>query len=106
MFRSFLRLLTFLIEDFKFLGFTGGFWFLSVPIITLVICAEKSKCEKDKLNAAEDFDDVEDVEELPLHSIEFKVNNTEKWQIGQVLKRMDYNTIDDLIKSLLSEQFN
>lgn len=103
MFRSFLRLLTFLIEDFKFLGFTGGFWFLSVPIITLVICSEKSKCEKDKLNAAEDFDDVE---ELPLHSIEFKVNNTEKWQIGQVLKRMDYNTIDDLIKSLLSEQFN
>ncbi|MDU1114596.1 MAG: hypothetical protein E7J99_12855 [Clostridium butyricum] len=106
MFRSFLRLLTFLIEDFKFLGFTGGFWFLSVPIITLVICAEKSKCEKDKLNAAEDFDDVEDVEELPLHSIEFKVNNTEKWQIGQVLKRMNYATIDDLIKSLLSEQFN
>jgi hypothetical protein len=106
MFRSFLRLLTFLIEDFKFLGFTGGFWFLSVPIITLVICAEKSKCEKDKLNAAEDFDDVEDVEELPLHSIEFKVNNTEKWQIGQVLKRMDYNTIDDLIKSLLNEHFN
>ncbi|MEW9991791.1 hypothetical protein [Clostridium butyricum] len=106
MFRSFLKLLTFLIEDFKFLGFTGGFWFLSVPLITLVICAEKSKCEKDKLNAVEDFDDAEDVEELPLHSIEFKVSNTEKWQMGQVLKRMDYNTIDDLIKSLLSEQFN
>ncbi len=106
MIRSILNLITYLINDFKFLGFYGGFWFLSVPLITLVICAEKSKCEKDKLNAAEDFDDVEDVEELPLHSIEFKVNSTEKWQIGQVLKRMDYNTIDDLIKSLLSEQFN
>lgn len=106
MFRSFLKLLTFLIEDFKFLGFTGGFWFLSVPLIILIVKAEKSKSEKDKLNATEDFDDVEDVEELPLHSIEFKVNNTEKWQIGQVLKRMDYNTIDDLIKSLLSEQFD
>jgi hypothetical protein len=106
MFRSFLRLLTFLIEDFKFLGFTGGFWFLSVPIITLVICAEKSKCEKDKLNAAEDFDDVEDVEELPLHSIEFKVNNTEKWKIGQVLKRMNYENIDDLVKNIIYEQFN
>ncbi|OFS21551.1 hypothetical protein [Clostridium sp. HMSC19A10] len=106
MIRSILGLITYLISDFKFLGFYGGFWFLSVPLITLVICAEKSKSEKDKINAAEDFDDVEDVEELPLHSIEFKVNNTEKWQIGQVLKRMDYNTIDDLIKSLLSEQFN
>ncbi|MDU5720750.1 MAG: hypothetical protein E6Z74_10015 [Clostridium perfringens] len=106
MIRSILGLITYLISDFKFLGFYGGFWFLSVPLITLVICAEKSKCKKDKLNAAEDFYDIEDVEELPLHSIEFKVNNTEKWQIGQVLKRMDYNTIDDLIKSLLNEHFN
>ena len=103
MIRSILGLITYLISDFKFLGFYGGFWFLSVPLITLVICAKKSKCEKDKLNAVEDFGDAEDVEELPLHSIEFKVNNTEKWQIGQVLKRMDYNTIDDLIKSLLSD---
>lgn len=105
MIRSILGLITYLISDFKFLGFYGGFWFLSVPLITLVICAEKSKCKKDKLNASEDFMD-KDIEEFPLHSIEFKVNNTEKWQIGQVLKRMDYNTIDDLIKSLLSEQFN
>ncbi|GEQ22446.1 hypothetical protein CBU02nite_29520 [Clostridium butyricum] len=103
MIRSILNLITYLINDFKFLGFYGGFWFLSVPLITLVICAEKSKCEKDKLNIAEDFNDIDDIEELPLHSIEFKVNNTEKWQIGQVLKRMDYNTIDDLIKSLLSD---
>lgn len=106
MIRSILNLITYLINDFKFLGFYGGFWFLSVPLIALVICAEKNKCEKDKLNAAEDFYEIEDVEELPLHSIEFKVNSTEKWQIGQVLKRMDYNTIDDLIKSLLSEQFD
>lgn len=106
MFRSFLKLLTFLIEDFKFLGFTGGFWFLSVPLIILIVKAEKSKSEKDKINAAEDFIEVEEIEELPLYSMEFKVNSTEKWQIGQVLKRMDYNTIDDLIKSLLSEQFD
>lgn len=106
MIRSILGLITYLTSDFKFLGFYGGFWFLSVPLIALVICAEKSKNGKDKLNAVEDFYDIEDVEELPLHSIEFKVNNTEKWQIGQVLKRMDYNTIDDLIKSLLNEQFD
>lgn len=103
MIRNILNLITYLINDFKFLGFYGGFWFLSVPIITLVICAEKSKCEKDKLNAAEDFDDVEDVEELPLHSIEFKVNNTEKWQIGQVLKRMNYATVDDLVRNVLND---
>lgn len=103
MFRSFLRLLTFLIEDFKFLGFTGGFWFLSVPLIILIVKVEKSKSEKDKINAAEDFDDVEDVEELPLHSIEFKVNNTEKWQIGQVLKRMNYATVDDLVRNVLND---
>ncbi|MEW9990443.1 hypothetical protein [Clostridium butyricum] len=100
MIRSILNLITYLINDFKFLGFYGGFWFLSVPLITLVICAEKSKCEKDKLNAAEDFYDVE---ELPLHSIEFKVNNTEKWQIGQVLKRMNYNTVDDLVRNVLND---
>ncbi|MBS5983574.1 hypothetical protein [Clostridium butyricum] len=103
MIRSILNLITYLINDFKFLGFYGGFWFLSVPFITLVICAEKSKCEKDKLNAAEDFYDIEDVEELPLHSIEFKVNNTEKWQIGQVLKRMNYATVDDLVRNVLND---
>ena len=103
MIRSILNLITYLINDFKFLGFYGGFWFLSVPLITLVICAEKSKCEKDKLNAAEDFNEIEDVEELPLHSIDFKVNNTEKWQIGQVLKRMNYATVDDLVRNVLND---
>ncbi|MDU1231643.1 MAG: hypothetical protein E6980_15910 [Clostridium sp.] len=103
MIRSILNLITYLIKDFKFLGFYGGFWFLSVPLITLVICAEKSKCEKDKLNIAEDFNDIDDIEELPLHSIEFKVNNTEKWQIGQVLKRMNYATVDDLVRNVLND---
>jgi len=103
MIRSILNLITYLINDFKFLGFYGGFWFLSVPLITLVICAEKSKCEKDKLNVAEDFNDIDDIEELPLHSIEFKVNNTEKWQIGQVLKRMNYDTVDDLVRNVLND---
>lgn len=103
MIRSILNLITYLINDFKFLGFYGGFWFLSVPLITLVICAEKIKCEKDKLNIAEDFNDIDDIEELPLHSIEFKVNNTEKWQIGQVLKRMNYATVDDLVRNVLND---
>lgn len=103
MIRSILNLITYMINDFKFLGFYGGFWFLSVPLITLVICAEKSKCEKDKLNVAEDFNDIDDIEELPLHSIEFKVNNTEKWQIGQVLKRMNYATVDDLVRNVLND---
>ncbi|WP_191025598.1 hypothetical protein [Clostridium butyricum] len=103
MIRSILNLITYLINDFKVLGFYGGFWFLSVPLITLVICAEKSKCEKDKLNIAEDFNDIDDIEELPLHSIEFKVNNTEKWQIGQVLKRMNYATVDDLVRNVLND---
>lgn len=104
--RGFLKLITFLIRDFKFLGFYGGFWFLTVPLVILMVYVEKNKSEKDKLNASEDFIDPKDIEELPLYSIEFKVNSAEKWQIGQVLKRMDYNTIDDLIKSLLSEQFD
>lgn len=103
MFRSFLRLLTFLIEDFKFLGFTGGFWFLSVPLIILIVKVEKSKSEKDKINAAEDFIEVEEIEELPLYSMEFKVNTNEKWQIGQVLKRMNYATVDDLVRNVLND---
>ncbi|WP_294405616.1 hypothetical protein [uncultured Clostridium sp.] len=103
MFRSFLKLITFLLEDFKFLGFNGGFWFLTVPLVLLIVQAEKSKIEKDKLNAAEDFISPEEIEELPLFQMEFKVNNNEKWQIGQVLKRMDYNTVDDLIRNVLED---
>lgn len=102
MFRSFLKLITFLIEDFKFLGFSGGFWFLTIPLILLIVQAEKSKSEKDKLNNAEDFIDIEEAEELPLYSFEFKVNNNEKWQIGQVLKRMNYDTVDDLVRNVIN----
>lgn len=103
MFRSFLKLITFLINEFKFLGFTGGFWFLTVPLILLIVQAEKSKSEKDKLNAAEDFMDSEDVEEIPLYSFEFKVNSSEKWQIGQVLKRSEYNSIDELVRTMIHD---
>ena len=102
MFRSALKLITFLLEDFKFLGFHGGFWFLTIPLILLIVQAEKSKSEKDKLNYAGDFMDPEDVEEIPLYSFEFKVNNNEKWQIGQVLKRMNYDTVDDLIRNVIN----
>lgn len=103
MFRSFLKLITFLINDFKFLGFHGGFWFLTVPLIILILKAEKSKSEKDKLNAAEDFISPEDIEELPLFPMEFKVNANEKWQIGQVLKRRNYNSVDDLIRDIIDD---
>lgn len=102
MLRSTLKLITFLLEDFKFLGFNGGFWFLAVPLVLLIVQAEKSKSEKDKLNAAEDFIYPEDIEELPLYSFEFKINNNEKWQISQVLKRMNYDTIDDLVRNVIN----
>ena len=102
MFRNILKFITYLIEDFKFLGFHGGFWFLTIPFIILIVCIEKNKCEKDKLNAAEDFY-MEEVKELPLYPMEFKVNDNEKWQIGQVLKRMNYNSMDDLIKQMIKD---
>ena len=41
-----------------------------------------------------------------MYTFEFKVNNEEKWKIGQVLKRMSYENIDDLVKNIIYEQFN
>ena len=102
MFRSTLKLITFLLEDFKFLGLRGGFWFLTIPLVLLIVQVEKSKSEKYNLNAAEDFISPEDIEELPLYSFEFKINNNEKWQISQVLKRMNYDTVDDLVRNVIN----
>ena len=94
MFRGFLRLITYLIEDFKFLGLRGGFWFITIPLLIFIINIETK--EKDKLNAAEDFAD-----EIPVHSLEFKVNAMEKWQIGQTLKRLQYKSIDDMVQDII-----
>lgn len=96
MFREFLRLITYLIEDFKLLGLYGGFWFITIPLLVLIIHIETK--EKDKLNAAEDF-----TEEIPVHSLEFKINATEKWQIGQVLKRSKYKSIDDMLRDIIRD---
>lgn len=98
MFRYTLRIITFLINDFTFLHFKGGFWFITIPFILFLVYI--SKINKNKINSTEDFIDKE-VEELSLYSIEFKVNKDEKWKIGQVLKRTGYNNIDDLVKDLI-----
>lgn len=96
MFREFLRLITYLIEDFKFLKLRGGFWFITIPLLILIINIETK--EKEKLNSVEDFAD-----EIPVHSLEFKVNATEKWQIGQVLKRSKYKSIDDMVQDIIKD---
>lgn len=57
-------------------------------------------------NNSDDFIDDKEIEELPMYTFEFKVNNEEKWKIGQVLKRMSYENIDDLVKNIIYEQFN
>ena len=96
------------LDGWTFLGLKGGFWLLVVPFIALIIFAEwcRDDKEKGKLNDLEDFIEPIEIEELPIYTFEFKVNQEEKWKIGQVLKRMDYDNIDDLVKNIIYEQFN
>ena len=56
-----------------------------------------------QFNDIDDFIDDKEIEELPIYTFEFKINNEEKWTIGQVLKRMNYENIDDLIKNMIYE---
>ena len=96
------------LDGWTFLELKGGFWLLVVPIAAFIVFVEYYKKNKSKgrLNDLEDFIDPGEIEELPLYTFEFKVNSEEKWKIGQVLKRMEYKNIDDLIKNIIYEKFN
>ena len=88
------------LDGWTFLHLKGGFWLLVVPLVALIIFAEY--CKKDnstgRLNDISDFIDSVEIEELPIYTFE--------WKIGQVLKRMEYENIDDLVKNIIYEQFN
>lgn len=90
---------------YSFLGLNGGFWFIALPIGVIWISSYFYLKEKDKncLNALEDFGVLDDMEEPELYRMEFKVSKEEKWKIGQVLKRAEYSTVDELVKSSLYE---
>lgn len=94
-----------ILNEWTFLGLKGGFWILVVPLVSLITFAEWCKKDKSKgkLNDIDDFIGAKEIEKLPIYTFEFKVNNEEKWQIGQVLKRMNYENIDDLIKNMIYE---
>lgn len=94
-----------ILDGWTFLGLKGGFWILVVPLVGLIIFAEWCKKDKSKgkLNDIDDFIDDKKIEELPMYTFEFKVNNEEKWKIGQVLKRMNYATVDDLVRNVLND---
>lgn len=94
-----------ILDGWTFLGLKGGFWILVVPLVGLIIFAEWCKKDKSKgkLNDIDDFIGAKEIEKLPIYTFEFKINNEEKWKIGQVLKRMNYENIDDLIKNMIYE---
>lgn len=90
---------------YTFLGLNGGFWFIALPLSAIWISSHFYLKERDEntLRTLEDFGVIEGVEETELCRIEFKINKEEKWKIGQVLKRAECNTVDELVKSSLYE---
>jgi len=92
-------------NNWSLLGLNSGFWLFGLPLVAVWVASElyaKDK-EKNSLNELEDFIDTEDIEELELYTMEFKVSKEEKWKIGQVLKRAEYNTVDELVRNSLYE---
>lgn len=88
-----------------FLGLNGGFWFIALPIGVIWISSYLYLKEKEKntLRTLEDFGVLEDFDESELYRMEFKINKEEKWKIGQVLKRAEYDNVDELVRSTLYE---
>lgn len=89
----------------EFLGLNGGFWLIGLPLLLICLCSHFYLKERDKnmLNTLEDFGVIEDLEELELYRMEFKISKEEKWKIGQVLKRSKYENVDELIRKTLYE---
>jgi hypothetical protein len=92
-------------NSWSLLGLNGGFWFIGIPIIIMWISSDWYIKVRDKncINTLEDFGDLGDIDELELHRMEFKVSKEEKWKIGQVLKRAEYKTVDELVRNSLYE---
>ena len=92
-------------NNWSFLGLNSGFWLFGLPLAAVWIASElyaKDK-EKNSLNELEDFLEYKDIVELELYPLEFKVSKEEKWKIGQVLKRAEYKTVDELVRNSLHE---
>ena len=91
--------------SWTFLGLNAGFWIIGLPLVVIWVLSDIYAKDKYKntLNELEDFLNYEDIDELELYPIEFKINREEKWKIGQVLKREEYNSIDQLIRNSLHE---
>lgn len=92
-------------NNWSFLGLNSGFWLFGFPLIVLWVLSDLYAKDKEEnyLNELEDFIDIEDIEELELYPLEFKVTKEERWKIGQVMKRGNFDSIDELIKSSLYE---
>lgn len=90
---------------YSFLGLNGGFWFIALPLSAIWISSHFYLKERDKktLRTLEDFGVIEDIEEADLCRMEFKISKEEKWKIGQVLKRAEYRTVDELVRISLYE---
>jgi len=94
-----------LFTGWSFLHLNGGFWFIGLPLMFIWISSDWYIKVRDKncLNTLEDFGALIDSEESELYRMEFKVNKDEKCKIGQVLKRAEYNSVDELIRNSLYE---
>ena len=92
-------------NNWSFLGLNSGFWLFGLPLFALWVASElyaKDK-EENSLNELEDFIEAEDIEELELYTMEFKINKEERWKIGQVMKRGNFDSIDELIRNSIYE---
>lgn len=92
-------------NNWSFLWLNSGFWIIGFPIAITWISSHFYLKERDKncLNALEDFEPIEDIKNIELYRMEFKVSKEEKWKIGQVLKRSKYDNVDELVRNSLYE---
>lgn len=90
---------------YELLGLNGGFWLIGLPLMLICLCSHFYLKDRDKntLSTLEDFGVIEDLEELELYRMEFKISKEEKWKIGQVLKRSKYKNVDELVRNTLYE---
>lgn len=90
--------------QYKFLGLHGGFYFIAIPFLMLIIYAEYSSEEKERVIKEEL------VSRLPNEKLYIDISEEERWMLDNLVSRSSCINEDKFlrqaIKEIISKDFN
>jgi hypothetical protein len=83
--------------QYKFLGLCGGFYFIAIPFLLLIIYSEYLATEKEREYKEELLS------RLPNEKLYLDISKEEKWMLDNLVSRSAYNNEDKFLRQAIKE---